>query len=338
MPCPFRIARALATVSLFIVAVAGIGCNGAEPRPSAGAVPLGPPSSAVALAPEPSLSLPSSGAQRLVLAQLVFACVGDTRPATENDAAGYPSAVIETLYSDIEALSPRPSLVVSTGDYMYASQGNAAQAAAQLDLYMQARARYSGVLLPAMGNHECTGETSANCGPDALGGLTTNYVAFVDRLLAPIGETDPYYVVRVGSVTGTWTAKFVILAANAWSSVQQRWLATTLAEPTTYTFIVRHEPAAESEAPGVTPSEQIMESYPYTLALVGHAHSYGRYPERPREVIIGNGGAPLSSKDYGFALFSQQADGAIAVDMVNFRTSQSDGAFHFVVRPDGTVL
>ena len=26
------------------------------------------------------------------------------------------------------------------------------------------------------------------------------------------------------------------------------------------------------------------------------------------------------------------------VDMVNFRTGQSDGAFHFVVGPDGTVL
>ena len=81
-----------------------------------------------------------------------------------------------------------------------------------------------------------------------------------------------------------------------------------------------------------------MARYPYTLALVGHDHSYGRFAARPREVIVGNGGAPLSSKDYGFALFAQRADGAIVVDMVNWHTMAIDESFHFVVLPDGTVL
>ena len=48
--------------------------------------------------------------------------------------------------------------------------------------------------------------------------------------------------------------------------------------------------------------------------IVGHSHTYGHYTSPyPREVLIGNGGAPLTSttKDYGFGLFKQRSDGAI---------------------------
>ena len=51
---------------------------------------------------------------------------------------------------------------------------------------------------------------------------------------------------------------------------------------------------------------------------------------------MGNGGAPLSSKDYGFAVFSQRTDGAIEVDMLHWQRLTPDRSFHFAVRPDGT--
>jgi glycine/D-amino acid oxidase-like deaminating enzyme len=185
-----------------------------------------------------------------------------------------------------------------------------------------------------MGNHECTGATLSNCGTR----VTANYSEFMLRLLAPIEKAGPYYVVRLDALDGSWSAKIVFVAANAWSSAQERWLDATLSVSTTYTFVVRHEPASDSEAPGVEPSETIMARYPYTLAIVGHDHTYGHYRDSPREVLIGNGGAPLSSKNFGFGVFAQGPDGAIVVDMVDWQSGERDAAFRFAVAPDGTLL
>jgi hypothetical protein len=268
------------------------------------------------------------------LSRLLFACVGDTRPPTENDTASYPVEVITRIYADIEALSPRPPLVISTGDYLFASDVRGDIAAAQIDLYMSARGRFSGAFFPGMGNHECTGATISNCAYEA----TPSYAAFLQRMLAPMGKLVPYYVVRLDALDASWSAKIVFVAANAWSSAQQSWLDATLAIPTTYTFVVRHEPASDSEAPGVAPSEILMARHPYTLAIVGHDHTYGHYRDSPREVLIGNGGAPLSSKSFGFGLFTQASDGAIVVDMIDWQSGERDAAFHFEVAPDGTLL
>jgi hypothetical protein len=155
-------------------------------------------------------------------------------------------------------------------------------------------------------------------------------------MLAPIGKTQPYYAIDVGAADATWTAKFVFVAANAWSSAQDTWLESTLSKPSTYTFVIRHEPASATTAPGVTPSELVMARHPYTLAIVGHSHTYAHDRETPRQVLVGNGGAPLSSKDYGFAVFSQQADGAVDVDMLQWQTLAADASFHFAVQPDGS--
>ncbi len=282
------------------------------------------------------------------LSRLLFAVVGDTRPATLDDTGGYPSPVLTTIYGDIRALRPSPPMVVSTGDYMFASatprQGES-QAGPQLDLYMQARGRFPGAFFPAMGNHECTGATNSNCGPGAANGITANYSAFLGQMLAPIQKSEPYYAIDIddrpaeagaAAATREWTAKFVFVAANAWSDAQASWLDAILGRPSTYTFIVRHEPASASTAPGVLPSERIMAGHPYTLAIVGHSHTYAHEPETPREVLIGNGGAPLTSKDYGFGVFSQRVDGAIVVDMVQWQTGDADSAFHFAVKADGT--
>jgi len=55
-------------------------------------------------------------------------------------------------------------------------------------------------------------------------------------------------------------------------------------------------------------------------------------------VLIGNGGAPLTSKNFGFGLFAQGPDGAIVVDMVDWQSGERDAAFRFAVAPDGTLL
>jgi hypothetical protein len=273
------------------------------------------------------------------LPRLLFACIGDTRPPTEDDLSGYPTPVITRIFADIEAMKPRPAVVFSTGDYVFASgrSGNGS-AAAQFDLYLLARQSYSGVLFPAMGNHECTGATNSNCGPDSVSGMSANYVAFLEKMLSPIRKREPYYSVRIDALDRSWTAKFVVIAANAWSFVQEKWLDAELAKPTTYTFVVRHEPAAATTAPGVVPSEAVMARHPFTLSIVGHRHTYDHFADTPREVIIGNGGAPLASKDYGFGVFKQRSDGAIAVDMVNWATGEVDPDFHFAVTPDGRVV
>jgi hypothetical protein len=189
-----------------------------------------------------------------------------------------------------------------------------------------------------MGNHECTGWTNSNCGAGNADGITDNYTQFLTKVLQPLGQSKPYYTIRVDSTAGAWTAKFVFVAANAWDSAQASWLTGELSKPTTYTFVMRHEAASANTAPGVDPSEQIMAQSPYTLAIVGHDHAY--YKSGPKQVVIGNGGAPLTSAgsaaSYGYALVQQRADNAIQVDMTDYMTGQSDASFRFAVNPDGT--
>ena len=268
------------------------------------------------------------------LSHLLFTVVGDTRPPVIDDTAGYPKTIISTIYADVEALNPRPPFSLSTGDYVFAKPYGPL-AAGQFDLYLAARQQYKGVVFPAMGNHECTGGTASNCGPGTVDGLTSNYSSFLSKLLAPIGKTLPYYSVNINAVDGSWTSKFVFIAANAWSSAQATWLDSTLAQSTTYTFIVRHESKLVTQAPGVSPSEQIISQFPFTLIIVGHTHTYAHYPGR--EVVIGNGGAPLTgNKNYGYGLFYQRPNGTIQVDMVDYLSGATDPSFRFAVNPDGS--
>ena len=267
--------------------------------------------------------------------RLFFGVVGDTRPATNDDTAGYPTPIITKIYSDVAAMNPMPPFMVSTGDYMFAVPSGT-QAQTQLDLYLGARAKYSGVLFPTMGNHECTGFTASNCGTGNVDGTTNNFSTYISKMLAPIGKTDVYYGVDVAAADASWTSKFLFVAGNAWSAAQSAWLDQAMAKPTTYTFIVRHEPANATTAPGVSPSEAIMAKYPYTLAITGHTHTYNHYASS-RQIIVGNGGAPLTGgKNFGFALVSQRSDGNLAVDMIDYATGLADPSFSFAVKPDGT--
>ena len=268
------------------------------------------------------------------LAQLAFGIVGDTRPATIDDTAGYPTDVITQIYTGLAQRADSPPFVVSTGDYNFATPtGN--ESATQFDLYMNARAKYAGAWFPTMGNHECTGYTSSNCGQGNQDGVTQNYANYLSQLLGPIQKTLPYYTIQVNAVNGTWTSKFVFVAANAWDTAQASWLQTVMAKPTTYTFIVRHEAAKVTSAPGVSPSEKIINSHPYTLEIVGHSHTYSHSGQ---EVLVGNGGAPLTgSSNFGYSIVKQRSsDNALVVDMYDYQSGAPDAAFHFAVNADGS--
>jgi hypothetical protein len=205
---------------------------------------------------------------------------------------------------------------------------------AQLDLYIAARAPFTNVVFPAMGNHECTGYTASNCGTGNTDGITNNYTAFLQKMLAPIGVTKPYYTVNVSGPSGAWTAKFVFVAANAWDSTQQAWFTSQMAVPTTYTFVVRHEGSSATTAPGVTPTATIMKQYPYTLLLAGHTHTF-EYIQASHEVITGNGGAPLTgSINYGYVVAQQRSDGAMVFQELDYSTNAVQTTF--VVKADGT--
>lgn len=80
-----------------------------------------------------------------------------------------------------------------------------------------------------------------------------------------------------------------------------------------------------------------MANHPYTLAIVGHTHSYGHYSDSPKEMLVGNGGAPpTGSKDYGFGVVLQRADGTLQADVLDYQTLNFDPQFRFAVHPDGS--
>ncbi len=233
--------------------------------------------------------------------KLKFAVFGDCRPPILEDTKGYPSAIIGGIFTLAQSLGAQ--FVVGTGDYMFAD--SAAAVDAQVQLFLQARAHYSGPVYLDMGNHECNGYTSSNC-PN--GDETPNVQAFLSKL-APAGVTAPYFRIDVPAAHGA--AKLLFIAANAWSSTQQSWLQQQLAEPSAYTFVVRHEPAKDTSAPGVSPSESLIKAAAYTLELNGHTHEYKRVDTR--HVISGNGGAPLHAGNFGLLLVEENDDGSISV-------------------------
>ncbi|MGC2029848.1 MAG: hypothetical protein WA642_07500 [Steroidobacteraceae bacterium] len=249
-----------------------------------------------------------------------FAIVGATRPAKEDDIANYPMAIINTIWNDIETSSPHPDFAISAGTYAFSSDGAKATESQQLSMYLAARGRFTGQFYPAMGNHECTGQLTSNCGPGNPDGTTSIYTAFMSLMLYPLRITLPYYEINLVAQDGSWTAKIVVMAANAWNSAQATWLDQTLAQPTTYTFVVRTESAFESIAPGFTPSEAIINRHPFTLEINGQPYTYAYYPTQ-REVIVGNGGAPLSAPvDYGFAILERLASGVLQFSEYDYQT------------------
>jgi hypothetical protein len=284
-----------------------------------------------------AINIPTADASPTLPALFRFAVVGDTRPANEDDLGGYPVAVINKIYSDIEAMSPHPDFAISTGDYMFANPFATASSSTvdkQLDMYLAARSHYRNAEFPAMGNHECTGGTASNCGAGLADGITRNMGEFISRMLGPLGVTTPYYTIHFAAVDNSWTAKLVFIAANSWNATQAGWLDTALAEMTTYTFVVRHESSQTTTTPGVTPSEQIIAQHPVTLKIVGHTHTYAHYASS-LEAIVGNGGAPLTSgTNYGYAIVERLASGDIQFTMYDYQSNTSRDQWR--IHADGT--
>jgi len=265
----------------------------------------------------PGVIKPTGG----TLDTLSFAVVGDTRPPNEDDTGGYPTGVITKIWQDVEAASPRPAFAITTGDYQYANPYGV-QSKPQLTAYLTARQAFSNIVFPVMGNHECTGYTASNCGPGNTDGITTNYTNFMSMMLGPLGATAPYYSFEVNGTNGAWTAKFLMVACNAWDQTQAQWLDGELAKATTYTFVVRHEGVDATTAPCVTPMTSILSSHPLTLLIAGHTHTF-EFDAQGRQMIVGNGGAPLSGHlNYGYVIASQQPNGTITYNEYDYMTNQ----------------
>ncbi len=247
---------------------------------------------------------------------LYFAVVGDTRPPNEDDTGAYPTSIIEKIYKDIQAMSPRPQFIVTTGDYMFADpRGSEGQK--QMALYMAARNQFTGPAFAVMGNHECTGYTNSNCA-GAAGAASNNFQAYVDALVTPLGQSKPYYTIDFADSAGGWTAKLIVTACNDWDAAQQSWLTAELARPTTYTFLTRHEDPGTT-APCAKTVDPLLASATYDLFICGHSHTYRR---SGRQIIEGVGGAPISGgANYGFAIVAQQPGGGFRVTQYDDQTT-----------------
>jgi hypothetical protein len=255
------------------------------------------------------------------VSRLYFAVVGDTRPSLEDDTANYPTAIITKIYQDIQALNPRPQFVVTTGDYQFANPYGA-EGAKQVALYMSARNNYTGTVFAAMGNHECTGGTATDC----TGKTTNNLTAFTNALLTPLGQSNPWYSVRVNDTAGAWTSKIIVTACNEWNSTQQSWLQSQLATSTTYTFVVRHMPFG-SNGPCNTQMDPMLMGAQLDGLLAGHTHTV-YFNTSYKELVEGVGGAPITGQaNYGFATVEQNTGGGFTVKQYDYQTAQVVGTY-----------
>ena len=274
-----------------------------------------------------------SGSGITTSSDLVFAVVGDTRPSSIDDTTNYPTSIITKIFEDIQNASPKVQFAIGTGDYQYASTTGSEQAP-QIAKYMTARAGFSGPFYPAMGNHECTGFTDSNCGTGNTDGVTKNLTAFLSTMLGPISETKPYYVENVAASDSSWTAKLVFIACNAWDSTQASWLTQQLAVSTTYTFVVRHESAADMSGTKCSASQTTVSAHPLTLLIVGHTHEYS-HEASEKEIINGLGGAPLTSgTNYGYTILTRNSDGTVTVTTYEYQSGSVIDTFK--IKADGT--
>ena len=250
------------------------------------------------------------------VSRLFFAVVGDTRPPDVDLTDSYPTATINSIYDDIDGLNPKPQFVLTTGDFMFAAK-NGSEGAPQLNKYVAASQRFhGGPVFPTLGNHECTGYTRDNCATTT----TANLRAYKAQLTDPLG-LDLYYAVPFTVSDGT--AKLIVAACNAWDATQTSWLEDQLATPTTYTIVARHEPSSAYTAPCINEMDQVLVGATYDLLLVGHTHTFEK---RGKEIVIGNGGAPLTgSAPFGFATVE-------LIPGTGFRVSELDASSRAVIR------
>jgi hypothetical protein len=329
------------------------GCGSAGTHEGAGLLPTLDDASAArrdAVSPDVRVpTLPSPTLAPMALPSLAFGLFGDVRPANPNDTASYPDGILSAVFAGLQAQGV--ALAVDVGDHCFQSSTSSGSYCHDQFVHhfmVDRAANYAGILLPTLGNHEACGmdaATTGNC-TSWSSGLIHDYL--VDIVEPSTGQSaSPYYSVVA---YGPWgTAKFVHVAANAWTSAQHTWLTSTLNVPTTYTFVLRHEPSNDTRAPGVTPSESLFASHyasgTLTLSLAGHTHlvqlpgstrpygdGYGA--TRAYETIVGNAGAPLDAGPYyGYAVLARRSrDGAIVTQA--YEAMSSDGVTSLGNAPD----
>jgi hypothetical protein len=276
------------------------------------------------------------------VSRLSFAVLGDSRPAMPTDStdplAGYPTAIVHQLYTDLQGLTPRPQFALVTGDYCFSSTAyHGSTCPTQHQTYLQQRQAFSNTVFYAMGNHECTGGTASNCGPNGTNGNTVNYMSFLSNMMGEIHQTLPYYAIHVNATDGSWTSKFLFTAPNAWDATQDAWLQNELmTDHTTYTFVIYHEPSdVTTPPPGTAPIQtDITSAGGVTMRITGHSHTY--YHRRlTNEVTIGLGGAPpAGSYNYGYLTVNQLANGDIEVREFDYMSGTQNDVWR--VHPDGS--
>src|SRR5262249_48995725 len=153
---------------------------------------------------------------------------GDVRPANPNDTASYPDTILSAIFAGMQAQGL--GLAIDAGDHCFqSSTSSGSYCHDQFVNHFMAdlNANYSGRMIPTMGNHEGCGTdaaTTGNC-TSWTSGLVHDFL--VDIVQPTTGQSSsPFYSVVV---YGPWgTAKFVFVAANAWTSAQSTWVTNTL--------------------------------------------------------------------------------------------------------------
>jgi hypothetical protein len=286
--------------------------------------------------PQPDLWMPppvgTIGPQGGKVSRLLFGVTGDTRPMNCDDTQNYPTAILTSIFSGMQAAGVQ--FAVATGDHQFVCSGGYATAMAQLEKYKTAeQALPNKVVFPTMGNHECN-ETQF-C--SVTGYIPARFKAYMDILVHPNWQ-QPYYSFDV--MTDFGLATFVFAADTAWDATQSAWLKQTLSKAANakYLFIFRHYPLGtrfndNNVDPSLAAEEQIITGVHYTMLITGHSHEYRHDTAADpsgRAVIMGLGGAPLAgaANYYGYLLIEQQAgSGNIQVRLYDEATRMQVSTF-----------
>lgn len=235
--------------------------------------------------------------------RLWFATTGDTRPSQCDQTDQYPQAAIAQIASSMKALQVQFAL--DLGDHMFVCNQSDAEAQQQMGFYLTAVAQGPSTFWMTMGNHEC-GAAYGGSTCTVGGAHDANFAAFMAALKRP----QPYYSADVATSQGT--ARFVVIADDAWSAAQSAWLSSTLSDADArarYTIVARHHPVQGSRT-GSGEILNILQQHKYTLLLTAHNHDYEHDTASwgGRSAVVGLGGA---GGHWGFGTVLQNTDGSL---------------------------
>ena len=93
--------------------------------------------------------------------------------------------------------------------------------------------------------------------------------------------------------------------------------------------MVRHEDVGATTGPCVTQMNSMLASAKYDLLIDGHSHQFANNSTAShKEIIVGNGGAPITgSYNYGFVTIQQQAAGGFVVTDYDYQSMAALATF-----------